>query len=70
MTNPMTTSLDEPVLPDDYPIYGNYAYVADGRVIISNWHDITAREFKLREGIRELRRCDMASRGFFKRREK
>jgi hypothetical protein len=55
--------LDERILPDDYPIYGDYLYVADGKVIRSDWHDITAREFKAREGIKELRRCDMVGRG-------
>jgi hypothetical protein len=60
-----TTPLSEPILPDDYPIYAGYCYVADGRVIVSDWHDITARQFKAREGITELRRCDMAGRGMF-----
>jgi len=54
--------LKEPELPEDYPIYGGYAYVADGKVVISDWHDITAREFKAREGIKVLCRCDMAGR--------
>lgn len=56
-------TLNEPVLPDDYPIYAGYAYVADGEVIISDWHGITARQFKDAEGIVELRRCDLAGRG-------
>jgi hypothetical protein len=55
--------LREPVLPDDYPIYAGYVYVADGVPIVSDWHDITAREFKMREGITELRRCDLSGRG-------
>ena len=54
--------LDEPILPDDYPIHANYLYVADGNVVMSDWHNITARQFKAREGIKELRRCDMAGR--------
>ena len=58
----MTEELDEPILPDDYPIYGDYWYVADGKPIRSDWHDITARQFKNREGIKELRRCDMVGR--------
>jgi hypothetical protein len=61
---PMNTKpLSEPILPDDYPIYAGYCYVADCRVIVSDWHDITARQFKNAEGITELRRCDMAGRG-------
>ena len=57
--------LNEPVLPDDYPIYADYLYVADGNVVRSDWHDVTAREFKAREGVKELRRCDMAGRDLF-----
>lgn len=57
------TELREPILEDDYPIYGGYFYVADGKPITSNWHGITAKEFKLRENIKELRRCDAVGRG-------
>lgn len=58
----MSGELNEPVLPDDYPIYGHYLYVADGKVVRSDWHGITARQFKNREGIQELRRCDITGR--------
>ena len=58
----MSDELDEPILPDDYPIYGDYLYVADGKVIRSDWHDITARQFKAREKIKELRRYDRMGR--------
>lgn len=61
----MARELNEPILPDDYPIYAGYLYVADGKVISSPLHDVTARELKAREGITELRRCDMSGRGFF-----
>lgn len=54
--------LDEPVLSDDYPIYADYWYVADGKPIRSDWHGITARQFRNREGITELRRCDIYGR--------
>lgn len=54
--------LDERILPDDYPIYGGYLYVADGTPVVSNWHGITAREFKIRENVKELRRCDIYGR--------
>lgn len=54
--------LNEPILPDDYPIYGDYLYVADGKVYRSDWHGITAQQLKQREGFRELRRCDMSGR--------
>jgi len=56
------SDLNEPILPDDYPIYGDYLYVADGKAVRSDWHGITAREFKAREGITELRRCDITGR--------
>ena len=56
------TDLNEPVLPDDYPIYGDYLYVADGKVVRSDWHGITAREFKAHIGAKELRRCDLIGR--------
>ena len=55
-------ALNEPLLPDDYPIYADFLYVADGKVIRSDWHGITARQFKGREGITELRRCDIEGR--------
>lgn len=54
--------LNEPILPDDYPIYGDYLYVADGKVYRSDWHDITVRELKVKEGFKEVRRCDMVGR--------
>jgi len=54
--------LDEPVLPDDYPIYADYLYVADGRVVRSDWHGITARQFRNHLGATELRRCDIYGR--------
>lgn len=54
--------LDEPILPDDYPVYGNYLYVADGKPVMSDWHDITVREFKHHIGAKEIRRCDIYGR--------
>lgn len=58
----MKAELDERVLPDDYPIYADYLYVADGEVVRSDWHGITAREFKAHLRAGELRRCDIAGR--------
>lgn len=58
----MSKELNEPILEDDYPIYAGYLYVADGKVIESMHHGITARQFKAREGISELRRCDIQGR--------
>lgn len=59
--------LKESVLPDDYPVYGSYLYVADGKVIASNWHDITVGRLKRLLGAKEIRRCDMFGRGLFDR---
>jgi hypothetical protein len=54
--------LNEPVLPDDYPVYGDYLYVVDGKLYRSDWHDITVRQLKAREGFKEIRRCDIYGR--------
>jgi hypothetical protein len=53
---------NEDILPDDYPIYGDYLYVADGKVYRSDWHGITAAQLKAREKFKELRRCNIAAR--------
>ena len=54
--------LKEPILPDDYPIYGGYLYVVDGAVTVSDWHGVTVRELRLRMDAKEIRRCDVAGR--------
>ncbi len=55
--NEMT--LNEPELPDDYPVYGDYMYVADGKLIRSDWHGINVREFKHKIGAKVVCRCDI-----------
>lgn len=66
MTPPPTAAempeLNEPVLPDDYPIYAGYLYLADGKVITSDWHEITVALLKRRLGAKEIRRCDIVGR--------
>lgn len=57
-----STFENEDELPDDYPIYGDYLYVADGKVYRSDWHGITARELKAREGFKSVCRCNIAAR--------
>lgn len=52
----------EDELPDDYPIYGDYLYVADGKLYRSDWHDITVRQLKGREGFKTVCRCNIAAR--------
>ncbi len=55
----MTTFMpNETVLPDEYPVYGDYFYLADGEVYRSAWHGITVRELKARENFAEVRKCD------------
>jgi hypothetical protein len=56
-------TLNEPLLPDDYPIYADYCYVLDGKVVRSDWHKVTAAQFKKLTGATEVRRCDMIARG-------
>ena len=68
-TTAHTAELNEPELPDDYPIYGDYLYVADGKVVRSDWHGITAERFKRHLGAKELRRCDIAGRAAISRAE-
>lgn len=58
----MTDFPSEDILPDDYPIYGNYLYVADGKVYMSDWHDIRVRHLKAFEGFQEVRRCNIEAR--------
>jgi hypothetical protein len=58
----MTEFPNEDILPDDYPVYGNYLYVADGKVYMSDWHDIRVRQLKAFEGFQEVRRCNIEAR--------
>lgn len=58
----MTEFPNEDVLPDDYPVYGDYLYVADGKVYRSDWHGVTVRHLKIKEGFREVRRCNISAR--------
>lgn len=59
---------DEDVLPDDYPIYGDYFYIADGELYRSDWHGITVRELKCNERFKEVRRCNFSKRFYQKER--
>jgi hypothetical protein len=61
-TADLPTFPDEDELPDDYPVYGGYLYVADGEVYRSDWHCITVRELKARTGFKEIRCCNIAAR--------
>lgn len=59
MNEPQTNFLPgERVLEDDYPIYGDYFYLADGKVYRSDYHGITVRQLKGREKFKEVRSCN------------
>lgn len=51
----------ETVLPDDYPVYGDYLYVCDGRVVRSDVFG-TVRDLRRDTGATEVRRCDIVGR--------
>ena len=53
---------DETVLADDSPVYGDYLYVADGRVVRSDLHGATVRHLKRLLGASEIRRCNIEAR--------
>lgn len=53
--------LNEPVLPDDYPVHWDYLYVADGAVIRSDIQG-TVKRLKANLGATEIRRCDIYGR--------
>ncbi len=57
--------MNEKELPDDYPVYGDYCYVVDGEVVVSDWHDITVADFKRKLGAKSVKRCDMVARNLF-----
>lgn len=50
---------DEPILEDNYIMYGDYWYVVDGSPIRSDLHNVTVKEYKRRMKAKEIRRCDL-----------
>jgi hypothetical protein len=64
MSETKAPELDEPILDDSYRVYGDYTYVADGKVIRSDVFG-TVRDLKRATGAKEIRRCDMAGRNLF-----
>ena len=54
--------LNEPLLGNDYPVYADYLYVADGKVIRSHLHGATVWHLKRDLGAKEIRRCDIYGR--------
>ena len=57
-----TKPLNEPPLPDDYPVYYGYAYVVDGEPYFSDYEE-TVERLKKRTGATEVCRCDLVGRG-------
>jgi len=53
--------LKEPVLDDDYPVYVGYAYVVDGKPILSLIEG-TVQRLKHSLKATEIRRCDLVGR--------
>lgn len=54
----------EDVLPDDYPVHWDYAYLSDGKPRLSPLGGgATVRELKREWGCSEIRRCDLFARG-------
>jgi hypothetical protein len=58
----MITFENEEVLPDDYPVYGGYLYVVDGKPYQSDWHGITVKQLKQYLMAAEIRRCNIFAR--------
>lgn len=59
-------ALNERILPDDYPVYGDYLYVADGEVVRSdiqgNILDLKRDLTSLGISCKEIKSCDIAGR--------
>jgi len=56
------TKLDEHPLPDDYPVFGSYLYVADGKVVRSDLHGSDIRHLKHLLGAKVITNCDIFGR--------
>ncbi len=62
MTDTNTPLPSEDILPDDYPIYGDYWYLFDRQPTRSDFHNVTVGYLKARTGYKEIRRCNVAAR--------
>jgi hypothetical protein len=63
--NPRLVHPSEDVLPDDYPVHWDYAYVVDGEPRLSPLGGgATVRDLKREWKCGEIRRCNLAARGF------
>lgn len=65
---PEEIELNEALLPDDYPIYGDYLYVCDGKVIRCDLMSGTVRDLKrnlishYKLEAKEIKNCDIVGR--------
>lgn len=63
-----TTTLNEHILPDDYPVYGDYLYICDGKLIrcdlmsgtIADLKEDLRSHYKLE--AKEITNCDIIGR--------
>lgn len=55
--------LNERVLEDNYPVYWDYAYVADGKVVKSDIQG-TVGDLKRHLNAIEIKNCDLSGRGY------
>jgi hypothetical protein len=58
--------MKERVLPDDYPMYYGYYYLADNQVIQCNKFDFDVGRWKTTFKVKEIKSCDAAGRGLLK----
>lgn len=60
--------LNERTLPDDYPVYGGYLYVADGKVVMCDLMEGTIKDLKrdlrsfYKMEAKVITTCDIAGR--------
>jgi len=59
---PFEVLKSETVLPDDYPVYGNFAYIIDSKKIVSSWINGTVKDLKKEYNATEVRRCEIFAR--------
>lgn len=60
----MTTTYKETVLPDDYPVYFGYIYVANDKPLICEI-DGNISQLKRQWGVSEIKSCDLVGRNLF-----
>ena len=52
---------DEVILADDFPVYYDYVYIADGKVIVSDIEG-TVRDLRRDVNVKEIRSCSIFKR--------